>query len=390
LSEQHLGGQGSLLAEFVITLANGLRENGVKCGSSETIDGLTAVLHTEIGMISELREVLRISMVKRFEDYQIFDAVFEGLLRRKTVKRESGSERPSGSPSGEAEKPRSSGSQHSMSRLAFYSPLEVLTRRSIPVPARDSLREMKRVIRRMKRRLALLPGRRMIHSVSGEVDFPTTLRSSLGTFGEQMSILHMRRKVTRCRLVALFDVSGSMDTYTGFLMQSMYALARQGVALEVFIFSTALVRVTELLRYYGPEVAARAISTDIRIWGSGTRIGNCLKQFHERYGGILTRGTVVLIVSDGWDTGEPELLERSMKQLKSKAGRLVWVNPHADKPGFKPRTLGMETAMPYIDLLVGMSALAELRAFRRYFGLTLDPIRRKPHHFGRSSPTNNA
>jgi len=365
--------------EFVVEIAQRLRAHGVKCGASESVDALTAVRSIEIRSIPHLREVLRLTMVKRLEDYPIFDMVFEELLGIKRRSQEKEMEMPGGEGGQRSSRERLSKSTEDKTRsnMTFYSPMEVLTRREIPSPTRESLREVKRVVKRMKRRLALLPGRRMARSLSGDVDFPLTFRKSLETFGEPMYILRTRRKITRCRLVALFDVSGSMDTYTKMLMQSMYALARQGAALEVFVFSTRLMRVTDLLRYFGPEAAARKISTDVDIWGSGTRIGSCLKSFLDKYGGILTRGTVVMIVSDGWDTGEPELLDKVMRELKNRSGRIVWINPHVDKPGFRPRTIGMETAMPYIDLLAGISALQNIRSYRKYFGIALDPISRK-------------
>ncbi len=367
------------LMHFIVTLAGKLREHGVKCGTSESIDAFTAVNSIEIRSVEHLREVLRLTMVKRLEDYLIFDMVFDELTRQKKMqqRRETEMFSQGGGKMGEHEKTKTTKQAQATAQMAFYSPLEVLMKREIPTPTRESLREIKRVMKRMRRRLALLPGRRTFRSISGELDFPQTFRSSLATFGEPMTLSRRKRKVTRCRLVALFDVSGSMDTYTSLLMQSMYALARQGVALEVFVFSTKLVKVTEILRLHGPEAAAARISHDVDIWGSGTRIGSCLKAFLEKYGGLLTRGTVVMIVSDGWDTGEPELLDKAMRALKTRVGRIVWINPHADKPGFKPRTIGMETAMPYIDLLAGISALQNLKGYRRYFGLALEPIARK-------------
>jgi uncharacterized protein with von Willebrand factor type A (vWA) domain len=149
------------------------------------------------------------------------------------------------------EKTRAEGDQSSRNMVAYYSPLEVLARRELPVPTLSFLRESRRVLKRMRRRLALLPGRRFESSRTGLVDFSSTIRQSLATHGEILRILRRRRKVTRCKFVAIFDVSGSMDAYTEFLMESMYALARQSVAVEVFVFSTKLVRVSHLLKFFG-------------------------------------------------------------------------------------------------------------------------------------------
>ena len=373
--------------DFVILLSNRLRENGVKCGVSEDMDACMALTTIQIRSVYHLREVLRLAMVKRVDDYEVFDRIFEELLNIK--RRSETSERPSeympGQGGGEQRRTETGGEKSSQT-ITFYSPMEILMKRTLPTPSRDSFRQTKRVIKRLRRRLALLPGRRNEASTSGLLDFPNTVRSALRTYGEFVRIARMRRKITRCRLIALFDVSGSMDAYTSFLMQSMYALARQGVALEVFVFSTKLHRVSDLLKYFGPKTAAEKISQDVNIWGSGTRIGSCLQTFLKRYGGLISKGTVIMIVSDGWDTGEPELLNKAMSELKNRSGRIVWINPHADRQGFKPRTIGMETAMPYIDLLAGMNSLQDMRGFRRFFGSSLQPIARRPVVSRQGSP----
>ncbi|MCS7137090.1 MAG: VWA domain-containing protein [Candidatus Caldarchaeum sp.] len=353
-----------------------LRNYGVKCGTSESLDAYRAVGLTKIRSLDHLKQVLRLCMIKRLEDYEIFDRIFEELQRQKTSREQQGGGEQAGEKTtGQKKMDRSDASRETQRQMTvYYSPVEVLMKRELPTPTLAFLRESKRVMKRFRRRLALLPGRRFERSSKGLIDFGETIRQSLRTQGEILKVLRKRRKVTRCKLVAIFDVSGSMDTYTEFLMQSMYALARQSVAVEVFVFSTKLMKVSSLLKYFGPKKAAELISRDVNIWGSGTRIGSCLWTFVEKYRGVVGRGTVALIVSDGWDTGEPEILDKSMKALKSMVGRIVWINPHADKPGFKPRTIGMETAMPYIDVLAGMNALKSLKGFKSYFGSGLEPL----------------
>ncbi|MEM4280969.1 MAG: VWA domain-containing protein [Candidatus Caldarchaeum sp.] len=377
------------LTFFVTEVADRLRMYGVKCGTAESIDAYTALGHVTIKNVDDLKKVMKLCMVKRLEDYEIFDRVFEELLSMKRHRDEKLSRSSGGGEGGREkslEKGRHGGEEQRKAMMAYYSPVEVLLKKEIPAPTLDFLRESRRVLKRLRRRLALLPGRRYERSSSGVMDFGETLRQSLRTYGEMLNILKMRRKVTRCKLVTVFDVSGSMETYTEFLMQSMYALARQSVAVEVFVFSTKLMRVSSLLKYFGPKKAAELISRDVNIWGSGTRIGSCLTSFIEKYRGLVSRGTVLIIVSDGWDTGEPELLDRAMRSLKSMVGRVIWVNPHADKPGFKPRTIGMETAIPYIDVLAGMNALKSLKGFTKYFGPSFQPIRRRGRPISRLGP----
>lgn len=364
---------------LVIEVSKRLRIHGVKCGTSETIDAYRAVGLTRIKSVEHLKNVLRLCMIKRLEDYEIFDKIFEELERQTKVQEQPRQGGREGDRTLQKKIERGEASRESQKQLTvYYSPIEVLMKRELPTPTLSFLRESRRVMKRFRRRLALLPGRRFERSSKGIIDFGETIRQSLRTHGEILRVLRKRRKVSRCKLVAIFDVSGSMDTYTEFLMQSMYALARQSVAVEVFVFSTKLMRVSGLLKYFGPKKAAELVSRDVNIWGSGTRIGSCLSTFIDRYRGLVGKGTVALIVSDGWDTGEPEVLDRSMKTLKTMVGRVVWINPHADKPGFKPRTVGMETAIPYIDVLAGMNALRSLKGFKTYFGSALQPMEKKP------------
>ncbi|MCS7110555.1 MAG: VWA domain-containing protein [Candidatus Caldarchaeum sp.] len=364
---------------LVTEVSRRLRINGVKCGTSESLDAYRALGLIRIKSVEHLKQVLRLCMIKRLEDYEIFDKIFDELQKQKRPSEQMRDGQEAGQKADMQKRTeKSSTSRETQKQMTvYYSPVEVLMKKDLPTPTLSFLRESRRVMKRFRRRMALLPGRRFERSSKGPIDFAETIRQSLRTQGEILRVLRRRRKVTRCKLVAIFDVSGSMDTYTEFLMQSMYALARQTVAVEVFVFSTKLMKVSSLLKYFGPKRAAELISRDVNIWGSGTRIGSCLSTFIEKHRGLVGKGTVALIVSDGWDTGEPEVLDRSMKNLKTMVGRIVWVNPHADKPGFKPRTIGMETAMPYIDVLAGMNALKSLKGFKTYFGTALEPMGRK-------------
>ncbi|MCS6784436.1 MAG: VWA domain-containing protein [Candidatus Caldarchaeum sp.] len=365
---------------LVTEVSRRLRTYGVKCGTSESLDAYRALGFTPIKSVEHLKQVLRLCVIKRLEDYEIFDRIFDELQKQKRPSEQMRDGQETGQRADMQKRTeKSSTSRETQKQMTvYYSPIEVLMKKDLPTPTLSFLRESKRVMKRFRRRMALLPGRRFERSSKGPIDFGETIRQSLRTQGEILRVLRRRRKVTRCKLVAIFDVSGSMDTYTEFLMQSMYALARQTVSVEVFVFSTKLMKVSSLLKYFGPKKAAELISRDVNIWGSGTRIGSCLSTFIEKHRGLVGKGTVALIVSDGWDTGEPEVLERSMRNLKTMVGRIVWINPHADKPGFKPRTIGMETAMPYIDVLAGMNALKSLRGFKTYFGTALEPMGKKP------------
>jgi Protein containing von Willebrand factor type A (vWA) domain len=242
----------------------------------------------------------------------------------------------------------------------------------------------KRIAKRLRRRLAMLPGRRYRRSRVGELDFPKTMRAALGTAGELLELRKTKPILTRLRVVAFFDISGSMDTYTDWIVRAMYLVKRLGRRVEVFVFSTRLLRVTDLLETTDLEEIRRRLSEKVDLWGSGTRIGSCLKQFLDRYGNLVDRTWTAIIVSDGWDTGEPEVLRYSMEGLRMRVGRVIWLNPHADKPNFKPMTIGMLTALPYIDVLAGTSVLEDMNSFLRFFGRSIKPMKAQPRAFPRT------
>ncbi|MDR7393521.1 MAG: VWA domain-containing protein, partial [Armatimonadota bacterium] len=163
----------------------------------------------------------------------------------------------------------------------------------------------------------------------------------------------------------LCDVSGSMDVYSRFLIQFVYALQDALGRVESFVFSTSLTRVTEELRTRSLRAALDRLSQRVPNWSGGTKIGSSLRQFLDRYGGLLDRHTVVLIVSDGWDTGEVEVLRRAMQEIRSRAARVIWLNPLLGSPGYQPLTRGMQAALPYVHVFASAHNADSLRELER-------------------------
>ncbi len=176
-----------------------------------------------------------------------------------------------------------------------------------------------------------------------------------------------RRKPTRrggmidqVRLVLLCDVSGSMDLYSRFLLQFLYALQNVFGRVETFTFSTRLTRVSDLLRGPSYKRALRRL-TEVRDWSGGTRIGESIREFNQTWGRLVDRRTIVLVLSDGWDTGEPEVLAKEMLALKRRAARVIWLNPLLGNPSYEPLTRGMAAALPLVDHFAAAHNLASLR-----------------------------
>jgi uncharacterized protein with von Willebrand factor type A (vWA) domain len=193
----------------------------------------------------------------------------------------------------------------------------------------------------------------------GVVDLRRSIRANMMR-GEIIELRRRERRRRKLRLVLLCDVSGSMDLYSRFLLQFLYALQNVFGRVETFTFATRLTRVTEHMR--GPsyrQALARLVA--VRDFSGGTRIGASLAEFNRQWGHLLNRHTIVVLLSDGWDTGEPEDLASELLTLKRRAGRVIWLNPLLGNPSYEPLTRGMAAALPLVDRFASAHNLASLR-----------------------------
>jgi uncharacterized protein with von Willebrand factor type A (vWA) domain len=194
------------------------------------------------------------------------------------------------------------------------------------------------------------------------IDMRRTLRTSLRTGGDPFRLARRRRRVVRRRLVLLCDISGSMEPYARAYLQFLTCATESGPGRnEAFVFATRLTRLTRALHSRNPERAIRQAAATAPDWSSGTRIGEALKTFNDRHGRRgMARGAVLVILSDGWERGDPNLVGREMERLARLAYRIVWVNPRAAAAGFSPQAGGMVAALPYCDALVSGHSLTAL------------------------------
>jgi uncharacterized protein len=193
------------------------------------------------------------------------------------------------------------------------------------------------------------------------VDLRRSLRASLRTGGDPIRLSHRHRRIAPRRLVLLCDISGSMEPYARAYLQFLTSAAGSGPNAEAFVFATRLTRLTRALASRHPERAIQRAAAAAPDWSSGTRIGDALKAFNDRHGRRgMARGAVVVILSDGWERGDPALVAREMERLSRLAHRIVWVNPRAAASGFSPRAGGMSAALPHCDALVSGHSLEAL------------------------------
>jgi uncharacterized protein with von Willebrand factor type A (vWA) domain len=238
--------------------------------------------------------------------------------------------------------------------LALASDEELLARKHFDALDPHELAQLYRLMSRLELAAPLRRTRRHEKGRHGErVDLRRTLRGSLRTGGDPIRLARRRRRVARRRLVMLCDISGSMEPYARAYLQFLTSAAGSGPNAEAFVFATRLTRLTRALAGRHPERAIQRAATAAPDWSSGTRIGDALKAFNDRHGRRgMARGAVVVIISDGWERGDPRLVGREMERLARLAHRIVWVNPRVGARAFSVQAGGMLAALPHCDALV--------------------------------------
>lgn len=187
-------------------------------------------------------------------------------------------------------------------------------------------------------------------SGAGDFDARRTLHASLRRGGEVVELRRRKRKTKRRDLVLLCDISGSMDRYSRLLLHFVHTVRHAVGSVEAFVFGTRITRVTRQLRHRDTQAALNEIAGSVVDWAGGTRIGDSLFHFNRSWARrVLGRGAIVIIISDGWDRGDVRLLAKEMRRLQRGAFRLIWLNPLLGSAGYRPQTIGMRAALPYVD-----------------------------------------
>ncbi len=266
---------------------------------------------------------------------------------------------PEGAPASVTSRAPSAGDDHEDGAatdvpLALASDDEVLAGKRFDALEPHELAQLYRLMSRLQIATPLRRTRRHERGRHGQrIDLRRTLRASMRTGGEPIRLARRRRRVARRRLVMLCDISGSMEPYARAYLQFLTCAAGSGPHAEAFVFATRLTRLTRALAGRHPERAIQRAATTAPDWSSGTRIGDALKQFNDRHGRRgMARGAVVVILSDGWERGDPMLVGREMQRLARLAHRIVWVNPRVGASAFSVQAGGMVAALPYCDALV--------------------------------------
>ena len=365
------------LAEVVVRFCRSARERGLLVGPSESSDALRAVGAIDVSDRDEVYFALRAILASSREDLALFDELFHRFWSLRGAPRPSDIPRPM--PPVRRQRPNPRAPSFSMAGWLRNAPddLELVeTRtasasespRSGPLPQFDSaeLTEIARIARQVARRLANRPGRRWQASPRGSrLDLRRSMRGSLATGGEVLQLARRQRRRRKLRIVALCDVSGSMDLYSRFFLHFLCALQRSHARVETFVFATRLTRVTTQLGAGRLDDVTERLAESVRDWSGGTRIGESIGEAGAQWSRVFDRHTILIVLSDGWDTGDPALLGASLAALATRVRRVIWLNPLLSSPNYRPATQGLAAALPHVDLFAPLHDLASLRRLAR-------------------------
>ncbi|HCJ34657.1 MAG TPA: CoxE [Ktedonobacter sp.] len=232
-----------------------------------------------------------------------------------------------------------------------YSAIEMLRKKDFESFTWEEVQEAKKLMAEMRWNLGMRPTHRKAPSRNGSYpDMRRIVRRNLKYGAEILELTWRKTKRKPRPLVIICDISGSMSLYSRLLLHFIHTISNGLMNVEAFVFGTRLTRITRQLKRRDVDDAVRDVSKSVQDWSGGTRIGDAIHYFNQKWSRrVLGRGAVVLVISDGWDRGEAGVLEVEMDRLQHSCHRLIWLNPLLGSPDYRPLTIGMKTALPYID-----------------------------------------
>ncbi|MCA9969766.1 MAG: VWA domain-containing protein [Anaerolineales bacterium] len=372
---------GNLLHNLVL-FGRLLRGLGMDVNPGRMLDLVAALEHVDIGRRSDFYYTLRSLLVHHRADLPRFDEAFDRFWRAPgdgsvtlgslfspapppppkqilTLPQPDLAAQPPDDTPGAADEP----AQELVEVTRTYSQREILWTKDFGQMSAAELQAVRQFMAELVWDLGLRRTRRRRGHPHGRLpDMRRLLRQNLRYGGE---LLEWPRRTPRFKprpLIILADISGSMEQYTRLLLQFTFSLSsRLAQQVEVFVFSTRLTRITRQLRTKNLDEALTNVASEVHDWAGGTRIGDALKTFNFKWGRrVLGRGAVVMLISDGWDRGDPQLLRAEMGRLHRSCHRLIWLNPLLGSPRYEPLTRGMQAALPFIDDFLPVHNLASL------------------------------
>lgn len=366
---------GHLLPNIVL-FGRLLRGLGVEVTPAQMLDFVAALEVVDLRRRDDVQESARAIFVNRREDLALFDEAFALFWRARPTSQmppmDLGNllkKRPAAeeqyrliSRTGGENQPRQEEDEPFVDKLFAASEREVLRHKDFARMSDYELAQVKQLMQELPWQPPLRrTHRRRPDRQGNQLDLRRTFRANLRHGGEALRLAHRRRTSKRRRLVVLCDISGSMDRYARVLLQFLYGLSRSLDQVEAFVFSTRLTRITRQLQRRDIDEAVDEAAKNVHDWAGGTRIGDALHTFNFEWGRrVLGQGAVVMIISDGWDRGDPARLDAEMDRLHRSCHRLIWLNPLLGSPTYQPLTRGIQAALPHVDDFLPVHNLVSL------------------------------
>jgi uncharacterized protein with von Willebrand factor type A (vWA) domain len=354
-----------------------LHDAGLDAGPGRLKDATIALNHINLGSETDFREALRTVFVTRKDELPLFDAAFDiywappdprvlaGAIPGRSRSLPMAPERAKawlealGLPKSEMAREQEE-EQSFTATSSGYSAEEMLRQKNFDQMTWQETEEVRRLLAQSPWRLAERRTRRLAPSRSGAIDLRRTTRRAVRSSGELVELMHRKPRIRRRPLVLLCDVSGSMERYSRQLLIFAHAIGRRE-EVETFVFSTRLTRITRQLRRREVDRALEGVGHSVHDFSGGTRIGAALHEFNRKWARrVLGHGAVVILISDGWDRGDPGLLATELARLRRLSHRLIWLNPLLGSEGYEPLTRGMAAALPHTDEFMSAHNLKSL------------------------------
>ncbi len=406
--------RGSQLLDRVIGFGRYLRLVGLPATLGQTMDFAKSI--PEVGLVREdFKLAGRATFVTRKEDAPLFDKAFDLYWRYTTFADDDGTNDDLAElvPPDQARddddqaippppgKDRQKGRDENADKRAgqrevlegenaddadpdvmlTYSASEALKGKDFAQFTPEEMERAKYLMEKIVWKIAMRRSRRTVHASKGAYfDLRRSLRDNMKYGGEPVELARRKRKMKPRRVVLICDISGSMDRYSRLLLQFVHTVEQGLNRAEVFVFGTRLTRITRQLRVRNIDGALERVSKEVQDWAGGTRIGESLLTFNTRWARrVLGQGAIVLIISDGWDRGDVEVLRKEMSRLQRMSFRLIWLNPLLGSPTYQPLTRGIQAALPYVDDFLPVHNLDSLEALAVALGevAARRPVRRQ-------------
>jgi len=385
------------LLQNLIQFGRTLHKNGMDVNTRQLMVLVHALEHIRITDKSDFYHTCRSVLVHRKKHIPLFDQIFEEFWRH-PGKRSFALPLPrsrmsdtlsysdptlSNVPAPSTDDRADSDDQSDAHTTKSYSSREVLRKKDFAHLTPSEMDKVKKMMRDLVLKIGKRRSRRWRFEGRKRQELRRTLRKNVQYGGNVLEWVRLDPKWKPRPIIVLADVSGSMETYTEMLLHFLLGLSTSLRNMEAFVFSTRLTRITSYLHQNDPDATLRKISKSVPDWSSGTRIGAAIKQFNFKWARrVLHSGAMVLLISDGWDRGEPALLGAQLARLQRSCHRLIWLNPLLGVPEYEPLTRGMSAALPFIDDFRPVHNLASLEDLGQHLLLIPQsrPLRRQQHY----------